>query len=165
MLKPSVKKKSSALLSHGLTDNCRVILLHITSGNYRLSAVWQLVPVKSRSTSDCNQRIRAAITDTEMPSTDAPTKISHTPAPGGQAELVVATAANSQRNTAGTAIPGGSSSGGNLYQQTNQCNQANLYQSLTVVNPGYTVQQVRDEMSQLMNEAERRRHMSQSVLK
>ena len=35
-----------------------------------------------------------------------------------------------------------------------------MYQSLTVVNPGYSVHQVREEMSQLMNEAERRHHIA-----
>ena len=65
-----------------------------------------------------------------------------------------------QRDTANTTIPGGSASGGDLYQQAHQYNQAKFYQSLPVANPGYSVHQPREKMSQLIHEAERRHHMA-----
>ena len=86
------------------------------------------------------------------------------PATGGQEGLVVAVATahgtTPQRSTANTAIPGVSASGGDTYQQANQYNQSNLYQRLTVINPGYSVDHVREEMRQLMNEAEGRHHIA-----
>ena len=84
------------------------------------------------------------------------------PATGGQEGLVVATAHGTtpQGSTTSTAIPGVSASGGDTYQQANQYNQSNLYQSLTVINPGYSVDHVREEMRQIMNEAERRHHFA-----
>ena len=109
--------------------------------------------------------------DADMPKADAspellpaigPPRSFMPPATNGQESLVVATAHSTppQRGTASTTIPGGAASSGDLYQQSNQYNQANVYQSLTVVNPGYSVHQVREEMSQLMKEAERRHHIA-----
>ena len=80
------------------------------------------------------------------------------PSTGGPG-LVVATAESTNpptRTIATTAGP--SSASGTQYMQANQYNQANLYQQLTIVNPGYSVEQVRSELSEFMREAERRHH-------
>ena len=83
------------------------------------------------------------------------------PSPGGQG-LVVATAESTNPPTrAATTSAGIGSAGGSQYTQANQYNQANLYQQLTIINPGYTIDQVRGELSEFILEAERR-HLSAS---
>ena len=78
------------------------------------------------------------------------------PSPGGQG-LVVATAQSTNPPTRTTTTSAGiGSAGGTQYTQANQYNQANLYQQLTIITPGYTVDQVRGELSEFMREAERR---------
>ena len=57
-----------------------------------------------------------------------------------------------QRSTAYTTSSGVSASGGDTYQQANQYNQSNLYQSITVINLGYSVDHVREELRQIMDE-------------
>ena len=111
--------------------------------------------------------------DTKMPRADAspemipaigPPRCFMPLARGGHEGLVVAAAYGTthQRSTASTEVPGSSAFGEDTHEQANQYNQSNLYQSLTFVNPGYSVDHVREEMRQLMimNEAERRHHIA-----
>ena len=75
---------------------------------------------------------------------------------------MVATAESTNPPTRTTATSAGmGSAGGAQYTQANQYNQANLYQQFTIVNPGYTIDQVRGELSEFMREAERR-HLAAS---
>ena len=83
------------------------------------------------------------------------------PSTGGLG-LVVATAESTNPPTRTTTTSAGiGSAGGTQYTQANQYNQANLYQQLTIINPGYTVDQVRGELSEFLREAERR-HLAAS---
>ena len=83
------------------------------------------------------------------------------PSSGGRG-LVVATAESTNPPTRTTATSAGiGSASGTQYTQANQYNQANLYQQLTIINPGYTIDQVRGELSEFIREAERR-HLAAS---
>ena len=83
------------------------------------------------------------------------------PSTGGLG-LVVATAESTNPPTRATTTSAGiGSASGTQYTQANQYNQANSYQQLTVINPGYTVDQVRGELSEFIREAERR-HLAAS---
>ena len=83
------------------------------------------------------------------------------PSTGGRG-LVVATAEGTNPPTRTTTTSAGiGPASGTQYTQANQYNQANLYQQLTVINPGYTVDQVRGELSEFTREAERR-HLAAS---